>query len=271
MKRNPLQGKASRYTLHPQQYKEVADMPSAQPLSSFAVPASGTSGAAAPSSGVRTWIVMGDLHDKAARLGEIQGLEEADGIIVTGDLTVTGGAAQARNVLEKLTRYNPVIYAQIGNMDRAEVTDWLAKQGWNTHLCVRELAPGVALMGLGGSTFTPFGTPSEFPESRFADWLEHMWREARTYRHVVLSVHTPPHDTLCDIVGDGIHVGSSAVRDFILDAQPDVCLCGHIHESRAVDRLGRTVLVNPGAFATGGYAVLRLAGDDLSVTLHMLD
>ena len=94
---------------------------------------------------------------------------------------------------------------------------------------------------------------------------------ARTYRHVVLSVHTPPHDTLCDIVGDGIHVGSSAVRDFILDAQPDVCLCGHIHESRAVDRLGRTVLVNPGAFATGGYAVLRLAGDDLSVTLHMLD
>lgn len=66
-------------------------------------------------------------------------------------------------MLEKLTRYNPVIYAQIGNMDRAEVTDWLAKQGWNTHLCVRELAPGVALMGLGGSTFTPFGTPSEFP------------------------------------------------------------------------------------------------------------
>ena len=112
-------------------------MPSAQPLSSFAAPAPGTSGAAAPSSGVRTWIVMGDLHDKAARLGEIQGLEEADGIIVTGDLTVTGGAAQARNVLEKLTRYNPVIYAQIGNMDRAEVTDWLTKQGWNTHLCVR--------------------------------------------------------------------------------------------------------------------------------------
>ena len=33
-------------------------------------------------------------------------------------------------------------------------------------------------MGLGGSTFTPFGTPSEFPESRFADWLEHMWRAA---------------------------------------------------------------------------------------------
>ncbi len=267
---------ATQYTLHLQQYKEVADMPSVPPSASSPIsaarPAAGTPETAASGGDrVRTWIVLGDLHDKAARLGDIRGLEEADGIIVTGDLTVTGGVAQARKVLEKLARYNPVIYAQIGNMDRAEITEWLAEQGWNTHLCVRELAPGVAIMGLGGSTFTPFGTPSEFPESRFADWLEHMWRDARKYRHVVLSTHTPPHDTLCDIVGDGTHVGSSAVRDFLLDAQPDVCLCGHIHESRALDRLGRTALVNPGAFATGGYAVLRLAGDDLSVTLHMLD
>ena len=217
------------------------------------------------------WVVLGDVHGEVGRIADIPELADADGVIITGDLTKLGGASPAREVIEAVQAVNPVVLAQIGNMDRAEVTDWLAKQGWNTHLCVRELAPGVALMGLGGSTFTPFGTPSEFPESRFADWLEHMWREARTYRHVVLSVHTPPHDTLCDIVGDGIHVGSSAVRDFILDAQPDVCLCGHIHESRAVDRLGRTVLVNPGAFATGGYAVLRLAGDDLSVTLHMLD
>ena len=78
------------------------------------------------------------------------------------------------------------------------------------------------------------------------------------------------YDTLCDVIGNGTHVGSTAVRDFLLDAQPGVCLCGHIHESRAVDRLGRTVLVNTGAFAMGGYAELRLAGDDLTVTLHVL-
>ena len=224
-----------------------------------------------PSDGERRWIVVGDLHDKAERIGELPGIHSASGIIVTGDLTVTGGVPQARKVLEKLLYCNPVLYAQIGNMDRPEITDWLAGQGWNTHRCVRELASGVAIMGMGGSTFTPFGTPSEFPESWFADELETLWREARFFRHAVLVSHNPPRDTLCDVIGDGSHVGSSAVRDFILDAQPDVCLCGHIHESRAVDRLGRTVLVNPGAFATGGYAVLRLAGDDLSVTLHWLD
>lgn len=217
------------------------------------------------------WIVIGDLHDKTARLTDIPGLSDADGIIVTGDITLNGGIDQARRVLDALRRYNPVVYAQIGNMDRGEISDWLQAEGWNTHRQVREMAPGIALMGLGGSTFTPFGTPSEFPESRFAEWLDGMWQQARFFRRVVLSTHTPPYDTLCDVIGNGTHVGSTAVRDFLLDTQPAVCLCGHIHESRAVDRLGRTVLVNTGAFAMGGYAELRLAGDDLTVTLHVLD
>lgn len=217
------------------------------------------------------WIAIGDLHDKVERLADIPGLAQAAGIIVTGDLTITGGVPQARKVLEAVAEYNPVLYAQIGNMDRTEITDWLERQGWNIHVAVRELAPDTAIMGVGGSPFTPLGTPSEFPESHFADWLESMWQHARNYRRVVLVSHTPPHDTLCDVLHNGLHVGSTAVRDFILEAQPDVCLCGHIHESAAVDRLGRTVLVNTGTLASGGYAVLQLSGDMLTATLHQVN
>lgn len=245
---------------YPEEYKEVSRMPSA--TSSVSSDSSVCSG--------HRWIVIGDLHDKTAHLADIPGLSDADGIIVTGDLTLNGGIHQARRVLDALRRHNPVVYAQIGNMDRGEISDWLQAEGWNTHRQIREIAAGTALMGLGGSTFTPFGTPSEFPESRFAEWLEDMWQQARNFRRVVLSTHTPPYDTLCDVIGNGTHVGSTAVRDFLLDAQPAVCLCGHIHESRAVDRLGRTILVNTGAFSMGGYAELRLAGDDLTVTLHVL-
>lgn len=72
----------------------------------------------------------------------------------------------------------------------------------------------------------------------------------------MLAVHTPPKGSLCDRLGNGAHVGSPAVRAFIEAVQPDVCLCGHIHESRAVDRIGRTVVVNPGALGAGGYAVV---------------
>lgn len=216
------------------------------------------------------WIVIGDLHDSTARFGDIPGLAEAEGVIVTGDMTVTGGVPAARRVLDALSAYNPRILAQIGNMDRAEITDWLEREGRNLHARVRELDPDTAVMGVGGSPFTPFGTPSEFPEARFADWLEQLWRTACRSRRVVLVSHTPPRDTRCDRLADGSHVGSTAVRDFLLECQPDVCLCGHIHEARSLDRLGRTILVNPGPLAAGGYAVLSVEEDGLSVSLRTL-
>ena len=74
------------------------------------------------------WIVIGDLHDSTARFGDIPGLAEAEGVIVTGDMTVTGGVPAARRVLDALSAYNPRILAQIGNMDRAEITDWLDRK-----------------------------------------------------------------------------------------------------------------------------------------------
>ena len=41
------------------------------------------------------WVAVGDIHDEPARIAEIPELSQADGIIVTGDLTITGGVKQA--------------------------------------------------------------------------------------------------------------------------------------------------------------------------------
>ena len=49
----------------------------------------------------------------------------------------------------------------------------------------------------------------------------------------------PPKDTAIDVIRSGLHVGSSVVRDFIVQYKPDVCISGHIHESRARDKVGR--------------------------------
>ena len=205
------------------------------------------------------WIVLGDIHDQTARLADIPELDGAQGILVSGDLTLTGGVGQAGVVMEKLLAASPTVLAQFGNMDRPEVSEWLTETNRNLHDTVRELAPGVAVMGLGASTFSPFGTPSEYPESWFAERLERMWIVARQYRHVVLISHNPPVGTVCDTLSDGVtHVGSEAVRAFIEDAQPTLCICGHIHEARGMDRIGRTKVLNPGAFLAGGYAVMTL-------------
>ena len=129
----------------------------------------------------------------------------------------------------------------------------------------------IALFGVGGSTFTPFGTPSEFPEASFSEWLNACWQRARVYPHTILVSHNPPKDTACDVIPGDVHVGSTAVREFLEEAQPELCLCGHIHEARAIDRVGRTLVVNPGALAQGGYVVVRSNDGQLSAELCRLD
>lgn len=216
------------------------------------------------------WIAVGDIHNDVERFDAIPELSQADGIIVTGDLTVVGGVPHAARVMEVLQAHTLPVWAQIGNMDKPEVDVWLRDKGWNIHTVTRELAPGIAMFGVGGSTTTPFGTPSEFSEEQVATWLAACWRTARTYPHSVLISHNPPKDTACDLISSGVHVGSQAVRTFLEEAQPEICLCGHIHEARAVDHVGRTLVINPGMLSEGGYVVLRFHAGQLSAELNTL-
>ncbi len=217
------------------------------------------------------WIALGDIHDNTERLDEIPELASADGIIVTGDITFNGGVKQAERVIFAIQERNPHILAQIGNMDRSEITTWLQSNNWNLHTEVRELTKEICIFGVGASTFTPFGTPSEYPESHFADWLDSAWQKARKWPKQILISHNPPKDTLCDVINGGVHVGSTAVREFIEENQPDFCICGHIHEARNMDTIGRTIVINPGDFASGGYVILRSNNGQLSAELKQLE
>jgi len=69
--------------------------------------------------------------------------------------------------------------------------------------------------------------------------------------HTVAVIHTPPFNTRCDVLFDGRHIGSKAVRNWIEKNQPCFSLHGHIHESSRIsgsffDRIGATTVVNPG-------------------------
>jgi Icc-related predicted phosphoesterase len=51
---------------------------------------------------------------------------------------------------------------------------------------------------------------------------------------------------------------------FIELHQPDVVVCGHVHEARGVDTIGKTQVVNCGQAGKGYYAVINL-DDKISV------
>lgn len=204
------------------------------------------------------WIAVGDIHDETSLLDAIPELATARGLIVTGDLTNVGGVASARRVMNILRGSHPRVLAQTGNMDRPEVDRWLTDEGCNLHARCVPLDEETVAIGIGGSTVTPFHTPTEYTEEQYADWLATCWREAQNWPHRVIVSHNPPRGTACDRIRSGAHVGSTALRDFLEAHTVDVCLCGHIHEASGEDWVAGTHVLNPGAFGDGGYVVLDL-------------
>jgi len=63
-------------------------------------------------------------------------------------------------------------------------------------------------------------------------------------------------------------VGSSALRAFIDQRQPALVFCGHIHEGRGIERLGKTLVANCGTAYEGCYASAEI-GETVEVALRM--
>ena len=213
------------------------------------------------------WIAIGDIHEATEVLASIPGLDRAEGVIISGDLTNRGTRRAGERVIDAVAAVNPRILAQPGNMDTDEVQAVLRERGMDIHLKVRELAPGLGLMGVGLSTPTPFGTPGEVPEETLADWLDATGADLVRFDRMIAVIHEPPRDTAVDRLSNGQHVGSPGVRRFLERVQPDLAVTGHIHESTGADRVGKTLVVNPGMLAGGGYVRIDFNGGELSAEL----
>ncbi len=220
------------------------------------------------------YIGVGDVHGETRMIERIPQVTEAAAVIVSGDLTNHGGAEDAEAVLAAIRRVNPTVYAQLGNMDTPAVDRRLSEAGVNIHRAARPLPGGdvvsanPGVMGVGMSSPTPFGTPSEVPDEQLARWLEETHAAAEAFRPLLVVSHTPPLNTATDKLPGGAHVGSAAVRAFLERTQPDVCLTGHIHEAAALDILGACTVVNPGMLSHGGYALLTLTPQGLCAELR---
>ncbi len=71
-------------------------------------------------------------------------------------------------------------------------------------------------------------------------------------KKTIYVIHAPPFNTKLDIIANGTHVGSKAVREFIEKEQPMLTLHGHIHESAKMsgswrDEIGQTICINVGS------------------------
>ena len=134
------------------------------------------------------------------------------------------------------------------------------------------------VLGFGPSNRTPWNTHRELDEAEIGSRLDTLARDLDPDKPTVVVTHVPPYGSRLDVapklrpdlslVIEGgetvmVPVGSSAVRDFLLREQPMLALHGHIHESRGIVKLGRTIAINPGSsYSTGALlgAIITLNG-----------
>lgn len=201
-------------------------------------------------------VCFGDIHmafHAIDRLGPV--LREADWAILTGDLTHFGDPPDAFRVVDAVRQFCPSVLAVTGNLDMPWVIDAFREQGISLHGESRRLGD-LGIFGCGGSNLTPMDTPTELEEEDIRSVLERGYAMIADAPRRLMICHTPPFDTRLDRLMNGTPVGSPAVRAFIEARRPDVAVVGHIHESRGVDRIGDTLVLNAGALRDGGYVVV---------------
>lgn len=210
-------------------------------------------------------LLFADIHGQINRILKVaEDLRSADLVLAAGDLTNFGGADKAEKVVEAFTRYNRNFYAVPGNCDLAGVDQYLETQGMNLHARLVEL-DRVCLIGVGGSLPCPGHTPFEEPEEFFEGVLGEVYGSARCEKPLILITHQPAYGVKVDRLSSGGYSGSRRIRAFIERVRPPLAVSGHIHEASGTDRIGSTLLVNPGPFKDGQYAIAALEDGEFSI------
>jgi uncharacterized protein len=207
-----------------------------------------------------------DIHNRLESFQNIiNDARPIDLILLGGDLTNFGTPADVEKVVHIAQSINSPVLAVAGNCDSAAIDGRLAELG------VSAAGRGVVVKDIGVhgiSGATPWHRGMyEFTEEELALLLQSGYEQIEHARwHIVLS-HVPPRGLKLDRNHFFQHVGSVALREFVERTQPALVVCGHIHESRGVDMLGDSIVVNCGPAGSGFYAVAEL-GEEVHVELR---
>jgi Icc-related predicted phosphoesterase len=207
-----------------------------------------------------------DVHDRFEAVPRaLEQVGPVDALLVGGDITTFGTPDDAQRAIELWRPLVPRVLAVAGNMDSPAIDERLVALEVSCDGRGVELGD-VGVAGVSAAPFSPLHTPYEIPDDELGRRAATGLAEVKGSRVRILCPHAPPRGTACDRIRSGEHVGSPSLRVLVEREAPDVVLCGHIHESRAIDTLGASTVANPGPVQAGHYALVEV-GETVSVTL----
>lgn len=213
--------------------------------------------------------IHGDVENLFKFIDKVS-LLNIDVIVLPGDFTdytIPKGMTRidiARIIIEELNTLKKPLLAVPGTWDK-ELINFFETEKISIH-GKGKLIDNIGFYGFGGAK-TPFNTPYEPSEKEIKTGLEKAYDEVKNCKIKVQVTHAPPARTKLDVISSGAHVGSEAVREIIEEKQPNAAICSHIHESRGIDEIGRTKIINSGRFPEGYCGLINIEDETVNVKL----
>ncbi|AKB28239.1 Cacineurin superfamily phosphoesterase [Methanosarcina siciliae T4/M] len=174
--------------------------------------------------------------------------------VVVGDITNFGPDEQVDELAEM---FDKPLLAIPGNCDQRTILEALENsKAVNLHGKAEQIGK-IRFIGIGGSNPTPFNTPFELSEEEIENALEGMVCSAENSGEcgtIVLLTHAPPLGARDELPFG--HVGSKSIQKFL--DRVDLIVCGHIHEAKGMEKVGKTIVVNPGEACKGACALIEI-------------
>lgn len=162
---------------------------------------------------------------------------KVDLIICGGDFTIF--EHEVEYIMDQISRLPKKVLLIHGNHESEEVIHILSEQLDNIEFIHKKVVEidNYVIVGYGGGGFSS-------QDLKFEEFIKKLKIDKN--KKMILLLHGPPYGTKLDRIG-GEYVGNKSFTKVIKEIQPDLVLCGHLHENFwKDDKIGKSKIINPG-------------------------
>jgi len=199
---------------------------------------------------------VADIHGHKNRVSSILDTVsnlKPDVLVFAGDVN---SLFSPSNIMPYFNNAHLPVLVVRGNTDSKKIAHFSPVSSNISFLHYSEIViNGFSFTGVSGTIPVPFSSRIQFREKQTTKNLEPLVR-----KDTILIAHPPPFGTLDKVFGK-FHAGCKSIREIVSRRQPQLLICGHIHEMPGSAFLGKTLVVNCSIGMKGKGALIELNTD----------
>lgn len=188
-------------------------------------------------------LACGDIHGDqrlAERLAQRAEAENVELVIMCGDLSNDGNDID--NIVGPFVKRNKKVILIPGNHESIATADFLAELYGAVNLHGYSIKhKDIGFFGCGGANVGPV---LRLGEEEIFDVLKKAHYGIKDMTKRIMVSHAHPKDSKMEMFSNFVS-GSHGIRKAIDEFQPDILLCGHVHEAEGLEEMiGKTRVIN---------------------------